>query len=121
MRLVNPEIRQPRCPDKPVAAAVVVVVAVAAEAEVVAAVAVAAVAVGVACEPPYGPATAARLLTIGCRAGSSSIDSTTRQARHDLQQRLGPDRVLPQERFVVRENEKDGCGDAGCKNSQADG
>jgi len=98
MRLVNPEIRQPRCPDK------------------LAAVAVA----GAACEPS-APAKAPRVLTIGCCPRASSINSTARQVGHDLQQRLGPDRVLPQERFVVRENEKDGCSDAGCKDSQADG
>jgi len=57
MRLVNPEIRQPRCPDKLVA--VVAAVAVAAVAAVAAA--------GAACEPSSAPAKAPRVLTIGCR------------------------------------------------------
>ena len=48
MRLLNPEIRQPRCPDK------LVVVAVAA---------------GAACEPSSASAKAPRVLTIGCGGG----------------------------------------------------
>jgi hypothetical protein len=43
MRLVNPEIRQPRCPDKPVVV----------------------VAAGAACEPSSAPAIASGVVTIG--------------------------------------------------------